>query len=77
LGRPVEAVALGRSGGRLAPSQKGVAAQGDDDPHHALSSNFPPWLSLLTCYHFGYHREHHEAPGVPWWRLPELRWKNR
>jgi beta-carotene ketolase (CrtW type) len=25
--------------------------------------------AMLTCYFFGYHREHHEAPGVPWWLL--------
>ncbi len=49
-------------------------AAGPNDPHHARSSSFPVWLSLLTCYHFGYHREHHEHPAVPWWRLPEFRW---
>ena len=32
------------------------------------------WLpSLLACFHFGLHREHHAAPHVPWWRLPALR----
>lgn len=45
-----------------------------DDPHHARSSSFPVWLSFLTCYHFGYHREHHEHPYLPWWRLPKARW---
>ena len=25
--------------------------------------------AMLTCYFFGYHREHHEAPGIPWWKL--------
>lgn len=39
------------------------------DPHRARSSGYPRWLSFLTCYHFGYHSEHHEQPGVPWWRL--------
>lgn len=48
-----------------------------DDPHHAQSSSYPVWLSLLTCYHFGYHREHHEHPAVPWWRLPAVRWPDR
>lgn len=43
------------------------------DVHRARSNEYPPWLSFLTCYHFGYHREHHEHPGVPWWRLPERR----
>lgn len=46
---------------------------GHRDHHAAESSDFPPWLSLLTCYHFGYHWEHHEFPAVPWWRLPRFR----
>lgn len=44
-----------------------------DDPHRARSNAFAPWLSFLTCYHFGYHREHHIDPSVPWWRLPQER----
>ena len=40
------------------------------DHHHARDSNFPWWLSLLTCWHFGYHHTHHLYPGVPWFRLP-------
>ncbi len=47
--------------------------QGHEEPHRATSNDFAPWLSFLTCYHFGYHREHHERPDLPWWRLPELR----
>ena len=32
------------------------------------------WLpSLLACFHFGLHREHHAWPHVPWWRLPAVR----
>ena len=32
------------------------------------------WLaSLLTCFHFGMHHEHHLSPNTPWWRLPEAR----
>jgi beta-carotene/zeaxanthin 4-ketolase len=37
------------------------------------SSNLHPILSLLTCYHFGYHWEHHEYPQAPWYRLPYLK----
>ncbi len=44
-----------------------------DDEHRARSNEYPAWLSFLTCYHFGYHREHHESPGTPWWRLPAKR----
>ena len=30
----------------------------------------PFWWSFLTCYHFGYHWEHHTYPNLPWYRLP-------
>lgn len=43
------------------------------DHHHARSNAYPAWLSFLTCYHFGYHWEHHQWPYVPWWRLPAAR----
>lgn len=43
------------------------------DEHRACSNDFSPLLSLLTCFHFGYHHEHHDAPWVPWWKLPALR----
>ena len=39
----------------------------------ARSNDHPVWLSLLCCYHFGYHYEHHAAPGIPWWRLHKAR----
>lgn len=48
-------------------------AHSDDDVHRARSNDYPVWMSFLTCYHFGYHREHHEHPGVPWWGLPAIR----
>ena len=41
--------------------------------HHARSNDYAPWLSFLTCYHFGYHLEHHEHPWAPWWHLPAVR----
>ncbi|MFU8884339.1 MAG: fatty acid desaturase [Cyanobacteriota bacterium] len=34
------------------------------------SLHWPVWLSLLACFHFGYHREHHDAPGLAWFQLP-------
>lgn len=40
------------------------------DGHNARSSGLPWLASLFTCFHFGYHHEHHEHPQVPWWRLP-------
>lgn len=48
-------------------------ADGYTEPHRAVSNDYNVLLSFLTCYHFGYHYEHHAAPGVPWWRLPDKR----
>ncbi|MBD2178611.1 fatty acid desaturase [Pseudanabaena sp. FACHB-1998] len=39
---------------------------------HAQSIYRPLLWSLLTCYHFGYHQEHHSHPNIPWWKLPSL-----
>lgn len=38
-------------------------------PHHARSQARGHAWAMLTCYFFGYHWEHHESPGTPWWRL--------
>lgn len=46
---------------------------GHRHPHNAVTLDFPVWLSFLTCYHFGYHQEHHDHPAAPWWRLPLVR----
>ena len=44
-----------------------------DETHRARSLELSTFWSLLACYHFGYHVEHHTAPHVPWWRLPAYR----
>jgi beta-carotene/zeaxanthin 4-ketolase len=49
------------------------APPGFADRHNARSNDYPWLVSLLTCFHFGYHHEHHLSPGTPWWRLPTLR----
>jgi beta-carotene/zeaxanthin 4-ketolase len=41
--------------------------------HHATSSNYSLTWSFLTCYHFGYHWEHHEYPFLAWYDLPSVR----
>ncbi|QIR38247.1 beta-carotene ketolase [Tolypothrix sp. PCC 7910] len=41
-------------------------------PHNAQTIDRPMWWSFITCYHFGYHKEHHEYPHIPWWQLPEI-----
>jgi beta-carotene ketolase (CrtW type) len=27
------------------------------------------WIAMISCYFFGYHREHHIRPTIPWWKL--------
>lgn len=38
--------------------------------HQVVSLDWPVWVSLLACYHFGYHREHHQSPELCWFQLP-------
>ena len=38
-------------------------------PHHARSLVPNHLWAMLSCYFFGYHWEHHESPGTPWWAL--------
>ncbi|HVJ81796.1 MAG TPA: fatty acid desaturase [Planctomycetia bacterium] len=47
-------------------------AGGHEEPHRATTSGFGRGLSFATCYHFGYHREHHAFPWIPWWKLGRL-----
>ena len=48
-------------------------AHGFADRHNARTEAFGPIASLATCFHFGYHHEHHLSPQVPWWKLPARR----
>jgi phytoene synthase len=41
--------------------------------HRSTSTDLPDWASLLTCFHFGLHLEHHTHPYMPWWQLPKVR----
>jgi beta-carotene ketolase (CrtW type) len=43
------------------------------DRHRSRSNDYGALLSLLSCFHFGYHLEHHRFPAAPWWRLPAVR----
>ncbi len=45
--------------------------------HNARTIAFPLFWSFLSCYHFGYHHEHHEFPNVPWWQLPLVYQSNK
>ena len=40
------------------------------DHHRARTNRYGMVASLLSCFHFGYHHEHHLSPSVPWWGLP-------
>jgi beta-carotene ketolase (CrtW type) len=43
------------------------------DDNRARSNHYSVFWSFISCYHFGYHWEHHEYPHIPWWRLPHVR----
>jgi len=38
-------------------------------PHNARTLKRNHLWAMISCYFFGYHREHHEAPYIPWWKL--------
>jgi beta-carotene/zeaxanthin 4-ketolase len=44
---------------------------GFPDQHNARTNELGIVASLLSCFHFGYHHEHHLSPGTPWWALPQ------
>jgi beta-carotene ketolase (CrtW type) len=45
---------------------------GYEDSFRTQSIYRPFLWSFLTCYHFGYHKEHHMYPDIPWWKLPAI-----
>jgi beta-carotene/zeaxanthin 4-ketolase len=44
---------------------------GYTNEHCAQDSGWGLFWSFISCYHFGYHEQHHEHPELPWWQLPE------
>jgi beta-carotene ketolase (CrtW type) len=40
-----------------------------DNKHQSRSLARNHFLAFFSCYFFGYHYEHHDAPWVPWWKL--------
>lgn len=44
-----------------------------DNKHKSRSQSKNHWLAFLSCYFFGYHYEHHNAPATPWWRLYKVK----
>lgn len=45
---------------------------GYTNTHRAETLPLSTFWSFITCYHFGYHQEHHEYPQMAWWQLPVL-----
>ncbi len=42
--------------------------------HSARSNDWPYWLSLISCFHFGAcHEEHQAFPNLAWWELPRAK----
>jgi len=37
--------------------------------HQSRSQHKNHVLAFFSCYFFGYHYEHHDAPWLPWWKL--------
>jgi beta-carotene ketolase (CrtW type) len=59
--------------GTWLPHRHEKSGAGFIDHHNARTLPMPWILSLLTCFHFGLHHEHHSSPTTPWWRLPSLK----
>ncbi len=41
----------------------------ETNAHHSHSQSKNHLWAFISCYFFGYHFEHHDSPGTPWWRL--------
>lgn len=40
-----------------------------ENRHKSSSLKKNHFVAFFSCYFFGYHYEHHNAPAVPWWQL--------
>lgn len=45
----------------------------DMKPHNSRSQKKNHLWAMVSCYFFGYHNEHHESPGTPWWQLYKIK----
>jgi beta-carotene ketolase (CrtW type) len=41
--------------------------------HQSRSQGKNHMLAFFSCYFFGYHYEHHDSPGTPWWLLWKMK----
>jgi len=66
--------------GTYFPHRSAVGNQGNSSqgPGGCLivSTDLHEFWSLLSCYHFGYHCEHHNNPALAWHQLPLARRQN-
>ncbi|MEN9879116.1 MAG: hypothetical protein RLZZ158_2155 [Cyanobacteriota bacterium] len=60
---------------RSASGAQENASQGPGDCL-IVSTDLHEFWSLLSCYHFGYHCEHHNNPALAWHQLPLARRQN-
>ncbi len=44
-----------------------------DNKYQSRTQDKNHLYAFLTCYFFGYHYEHHDSPGTPWWSLWKLK----
>ena len=51
--------------------------EGYQNSYRTQSIYRPFFWSFISCYHFGYHEEHHKYPYVAWWELPMIVKKSR
>jgi beta-carotene/zeaxanthin 4-ketolase len=47
-----------------------------DNKHFSKSQSQNHFWAFASCYFFGYHYEHHDSPGTPWWLLYKEKEKN-
>tara|TARA_R110000796_G_scaffold96719_1_gene202862 strand:+ start:255528 stop:256226 length:699 start_codon:yes stop_codon:yes gene_type:complete len=46
-----------------------------ENKHFSRSQSKNHLWAFLSCYFFGYHYEHHDSPGTPWWQLYKVKGK--
>lgn len=44
-----------------------------ENRHFSRSQNRNHLWAFISCYFFGYHYEHHDSPGTPWWQLYKVK----
>lgn len=52
--------------------------RGEHEPgnkHFSRSQKLNHAWAFISCYFFGYHFEHHDSPGTPWWQLWKVKEK--